>query len=115
MVTGKEKELSDYTFEKWSAECNKIVNQVDIESKATNLYVLTTIQGIVAMVSIFSLLIVVHSIFTKKELKMHPSPLIAAICIFEAIMTWNSFISFLMPKYVVCYFNIWESFAILGK
>ena len=48
---------------------------------------------------------------TNKQLGEHPSPLIARICIIEAIMSWNSLFSFIKPKYIVCYFDAYIFFG----
>jgi hypothetical protein len=58
------------------------------------------------------LLTVAVSIKNHKELKAHPSPLIATICIFEAILTYNALIYLLTPKYIVCYLSLWRPFSI---
>jgi len=47
---------------------------------------------IVTFLSIFGLLTVFITIYSKKSLREHPSPLIANICIAEAIMCWATFV-----------------------
>jgi len=62
--------------------------------------------------SIVGLCTVAMSIFYNKKLGAHPSPLIARICLVEAIMCWNSLTRFLGPQYIVCYFNLYSLFHI---
>ena len=51
-----------------------------------------------ALVSIIALIIVAVTIFNNKKLSEHPSPLIARICIAEAILIWGQCFRFLDPK-----------------
>lgn len=64
------------------------------------------------MLSILGLNIVALSIFYNKKLSEHPSPLIARICLVEAIMCWNSLMRFLQPKYIICYMKIYALFGV---
>lgn len=66
------------------------------------------IFGILATLSIIGLIVVAISIFLNKKLSGHPSPLIAKICLAEAIMCWNAFARFIKPKNVVCYFRTYQ-------
>lgn len=52
------------------------------------------------------LCLVAVTIFYNKKLNQHPSPLIARICIVEAIMSWNAMWRFLDVKYAICYFKL---------
>lgn len=63
-----------------------------------------------AVMSILGLTIVALSIFYNKKLSEHPSPLIARICLVEAIMCWNSLMRFLKPKLMVCYMQLYFPF-----
>ena len=76
-------------------------------STANSEYALFLIYTLMAFCSIICLCIVALSIFYNKELRLHPSPIIAFICICEAIMSWNALIMYLTPKYVVCYANLY--------
>jgi len=50
--------------------------------------------------------LVALTIFYNKKLKVHPSPLIAYICMCEAISCFNGFIWAVSSPYVICYFNL---------
>lgn len=52
------------------------------------------------------LCLVAVTIFYNKKLNQHPSPLIARICIVEAIMSWNAMWRFLDTRYAICYFKL---------
>ena len=56
--------------------------------------------------SIIGLLFVATTIFTSKKLQAHPQPLIAWICIAEALMSFNALVQVLNPNYVSCYFGL---------
>jgi len=60
-----------------------------------------------AFLSIMGLMIVAGTIYTNKKLNAHPSPLIATICLVEAIMCWNALFRFLGPAVPVCYFKLY--------
>lgn len=53
-------------------------------------------------ISIICLLVVSFTIFIDKRLRSHPQPLIAYICLFEAMMSWNALMAVLNPVYVSC-------------
>ena len=72
---------------------------------------LNVAYSLTAILSIIGLLIVALSIYQNRQLGQHPSPLIANICLVEAIMCYNSLMTFLTPKYMVCYLN---AYSILG-
>ena len=61
--------------------------------------VMHAIFTVAAVLSILGLCIVAYSIYSNKALRDHPSPLIANICIAEAIMCWSSYITALDPVY----------------
>ena len=65
-----------------------------------------------AILSILSLTIVALSIICNKKLNTHPSPLIAKICIVEAIGCWSALMRYIRPKIVICYF---QSYALFGN
>lgn len=52
------------------------------------------------------LCIVALTIIYNKKLSAHPSPLIARICIVEAIMSWNAMWRYLDVRYAICYFKL---------
>jgi hypothetical protein len=62
------------------------------------------------LLSITALLVVALTIFSHKKLSEHPSPLIARICIVEAILTWNQYFRFLDPSLFICNFELWKLF-----
>ena len=71
-----------------------------------------TIRGIyggLCVLSIIGLLAVAISIYTNDKLKGHPSPLIANICIVEALLCWNSLMRQLQPRYIICYARMYQS------
>ena len=51
------------------------------------------------------------TIIFNKKLSQHPSPLIAIICLVEAIMCWNALFSFLGPVNPICYFRLYQLYA----
>ena len=55
-----------------------------------NLYIQRALFLILAIFSITGLSIVALTIFYNDKLNQHPSPLIARICLVEAIMCWNA-------------------------
>ena len=64
--------------------------------------------AVVSFLSIFGLLTVAMTIYSKKALREHPSPLIANICIAEAIMSWATLFQALdytnyESYYLICY------------
>ena len=70
------------------------------------------------MVSIISLMTVALTIFTSKKLNQHPSPLIARICIAEAMLAWNSFFKYFYPVLPICYLQTykllhWTTFGVV--
>lgn len=82
------------------------------ESQVESEYIYRAIYVSLALLSIIGLAIVALSIFYDRRLSDHPSPLIAQICVIEAVLCFNSLIKFLEPQYVVCYFRLYLT---LGK
>lgn len=107
-----EKHKND-TWDDMSTFCtDEILTQFSTQdNKTQTLYIQRAIYCTLAVLSILGLIIVALSIFYNKKLREHPSPLIARICLVEAIMCWNSLMRFLEPKYIICYFN---QYAILA-
>lgn len=62
------------------------------------------------MLSIIGLLIVAVTIFQNKKLNQHPSPLIARICIAEAVFAWNAYFKYFYPVIPVCYLQLYKVF-----
>ena len=56
--------------------------------------------------SVAGLLFIASTIFSTKKLQSHPQPLIAWICVAEALMSFNALIQLLNPNYVACYFGL---------
>lgn len=56
--------------------------------------------------SIMGLLFIASTIFSTKKLQAHPQPLIAWICVAEALMSYNALTQLLNPNYVACYFGL---------
>ena len=52
------------------------------------------------------LVFVACTIFYSKKLQAHPQPMIAIICMSEALMSWNALVQVLSPPYIACYFNL---------
>jgi len=92
--------------------CANIVSEFQNNDDMPYEYVINLAYAIIAILSIIGLCIVALSIFYNKQLGEHPSPLIANICIVEAIMCYNTLMSFLTPKYMVCYFNVYTYLGI---
>lgn len=65
-----------------------------------------------AICSIIGLTTVALTIFYNKKLSQAPSPLIARICLVEAIMCWNSLLRFLEPTNAICYFGLYKLFSL---
>jgi hypothetical protein len=63
-----------------------------------------------AIMSILGLGIVALTIFKNKKLNAHPSPLIARICLVEAVMCWNALLRFLNTEIPICYFKLYMLF-----
>ncbi|MFO0116786.1 MAG: hypothetical protein ACK521_03965 [bacterium] len=66
--------------------------------------------------SIAGLAFVSMTIIFDKRLRAHPQPLIAYICIVEALMSYNALLQVLNPVWVSCYFGLnqilaWTNFA----
>jgi hypothetical protein len=58
------------------------------------------------VLSIAGLAFVSLTILFDKRLRAHPQPLIAYICIVEALMSWNALLQVLNPVWVSCYFGL---------
>jgi hypothetical protein len=66
-------------------------------------------RGIFIVLFIFSvtgLAFVSLTILYDKRLKAHPQPLIARICVVEALMSYNALLQVLNPVYVACYLGL---------
>jgi len=59
-----------------------------------------------AILSIFSSIIVATMIFYNEKLRIHPSKLIGYMCICEAASCFSSLIWVINPKSYICYFGI---------
>jgi hypothetical protein len=51
------------------------------------------------------------TIFRSDRLKEHPSPLIARICVAEAVMCWFTMIKVVGFPFVICYLNVHDQVA----
>jgi hypothetical protein len=67
---------------------------------------------ILAVLSIFGLSVVALTIFYNDKLNQHPSPLIARICLVEAIMCWNALMRSIDPTIPICYFRLYKIFSL---
>ena len=84
--------------------CEKVINCSNFgEEENQEQYIKRALYCSLSVLSILGLAVVALSIFYNKKLSEHPSPLIARICLVEAIMCWNSLMRFLEPKNFVCY------------
>ena len=63
---------------------------------------------VIGLSSIIGLTIVFMTIFLSERLKEHPSPLIARICVAEAIMCWFTMIKVVGFPFVICFLNVHE-------
>lgn len=88
--------------------CDNILASLETDPLETALRLM---YAILAILSMLGLCVVAVSIFYNKQLGEHPSPLIARICVVEAIMSWNSLLSFIKPKFIVCYFDAYIAFG----
>ena len=52
------------------------------------------------------------TIFYSKKLQVHPQPLIAYICLCEAISCWNQIVQAITPQNFTSYFGINELFSL---
>ena len=91
-------------------------NQGDFQrhdtSHAEGVQVQRFIFASLAICSIIGLTTVSLAIFCNKKLSQAPSPLIARICLVEAIMCWNSLLRFLEPTNAICYFGLYKLFSL---
>jgi len=71
-------------------------------------YALRFLYVFLGSLSIIGLSFVALSIFYNEKLQDHPSPLIARICIVEAMVHWCSLMKIIEPKMLVCYFNLYD-------
>lgn len=101
-------DFKHYTLAQMEELCEDIIAGSTLDTLET---VLRLIYAIMAIMSMLGLCVVALSIFYNKQLGEHPSPLIARICIIEAIMSWNSLFSFMKPKFIVCYFDAYIFFG----
>lgn len=76
----------------------------------SNEYVSRLVSVVLAILSMMGLITVALTIFYNKKLRQHPSPLIAYICIVEAINCWSSLLRFLKTSTIICYFNLYTIF-----
>ena len=65
------------------------------------------VSAIIAAFSIIGLSIVFMTIFNQPKLKEHPSPLIARICMAEAVMCWFTVIKVVDFDYIICYLHLY--------
>ena len=61
--------------------------------------------------SVCGLLFIASTIFSTKKLQAHPQPLIAWICVAEAMMSYNALMQLLNPNYVSCYLGLEQIMA----
>jgi len=91
----------------------KDITKPDADTPDTNWeYAQRAIYSALAVLSILGLTVVALSIFLNKKLSGHPSPLIARICIVEAVGCWSALIRYLRPKVFICYF---QSYVLFGN
>ena len=60
----------------------------------------------IALLSIFSSIIVATMIFYNPKLRIHPSKLIGYMCLCEAASCFSALIWVINPKQMICYFGI---------
>lgn len=58
------------------------------------------------LISVAGLCFVSLTIIYDKRLQAHPQPLIAYICIAEALMSYNALLQVLNPVWISCYFGL---------
>ena len=107
-VGNENNKYKHFTLGEMEGLCEDIIASTELNAFET---VLRLVYAIMAILSMLGLCIVALSIFYNKQLGEHPSPLIARICIVEAIMSWNSLFSFMKPKFIVCYFDAYIFFG----
>ena len=97
--------------------CKCIIDQINKVNKRNNygFMVMTSIYAVFGIISIMALSVVALLVRSNKKLQGHPSPMIANICILEAILCWNSLIKFLKSTYIVCYFQFYALFSVTTK
>ena len=93
-------------------------------------YFYITLFMILVVLSIGGLIFVVYSILYNPKLQQHPSNLVAAICVIEAMLTWQTLISAphlksaaflceftMLPKALATVFRIddMDAFTILNR
>ena len=93
-----------------SEEMLGFCEQVGGATAENRVYVKRAIFTLLGVLSLISLSVVAISIFTNEKLQGHPSPLIARICISEAILVWNSMLKVLRPSVFICYLHSYVLF-----
>ena len=81
-----------------------------IDKDGYNEYLFRALYVGSAILSMLGLLVVSLTIMYNKKLRQHPSPLIARICIIEAINCWSSLLKYLKTSTVICYFSLYTVF-----
>ena len=110
-------EYQNYDLAQMNDLCRSILHESEYSRADPHSFeqLLNIAYSIIATLSIIGLLIVALSIYQNKQLGQHPSPLIANICLVEAIMCYNSLMTFLTPKYMVCYLNAYTTLGMSTK
>ena len=81
-------------------------NYVEISSDQKNAYQIRGYMAILSGISILCLVTVAMTIMSDKRLQQHPQPMIACICVVEAVLNFSALIQLFDPTYVGCYFNL---------
>jgi hypothetical protein len=89
----------------WSFEAQELDKNCTVALKGSHNYI-NFIYSAMAIPSILGSVLVALTIFYNKKLKVHPSPLIAYICICEAISCYNGLVWAVSSPYVICYFDL---------
>ena len=72
----------------------------------TNYNAKNFIYAFLFFLSVSGLIFVATTIYYNKKLQAHPQPLIAVICVVEALMSYNALLQVIDPSFFACYFGL---------
>jgi hypothetical protein len=108
---GLREQPNNYTF----TNCSHYQDEVDVITNGGANWQLQLRGGfaILMAVSVACLSFVAYTILTDTRLQAHPQPMIAYMCLIEAIINWNALIQLYNPCYVSCYIGFERMLPIL--
>ena len=91
--------------------CQCYISEFDTYTAQGSSNAMRGIFVLLFLLSISGLCFVSLTIIYDKRLQAHPQPLIAYICIAEALMSYNALLQVLNPVWISCYFGLDQIFA----